>query len=218
MHPPVAARIPTEKTVHGHTLVDDDEWLRDKEDPRVIAHLEAENAWTEERTAHLADRRQSIFDEIKARTLETDLSVPSRMRGHWYYSRSFEGKEYGASCRVPVTDPDDWTPPVPDEEASVDQPALPGEQVLLDLNQLAGGHAFFSLGGSTVTPDENLIAFSVDTVGDERFTIKVLDLTTGNLLEDEITGVLGGATWHPDGGSFFYTTVDRKSTRLNSSH
>src|SRR3546814_12172822 len=107
MHPPVAARIPTEKTVHGHTLVDDYEWLRDKEDPRVIAHLEAENAWTEERTAHLADLRQSIFDEIKARTLETDLSVPSRMRGHWYYSRSFEGrseerrawKEWVNTCR-----------------------------------------------------------------------------------------------------------------------
>src|SRR3546814_1285581 len=106
-----------------------------------------------------------------------------------------------------VCSSDLWTPPVPDEEAPVDQPALPGEQVLLDLNQLADGHAFFSLGGSTVTPDENLIAFSVDTVGDERFTTKVLDLTTGNLIEDEITGVLGGETWPTDGGDFFYTTV-----------
>ncbi|QIX26429.1 S9 family peptidase [Nocardioides sp. JQ2195] len=208
MQPPVAARVPSEHTIHGHTVVDDYEWLREKENPEVIAHLEAENAWTEERTAHLADLRQSLFDEIKARTLETDLSVPSRMRGHWYYSRSYEGKEYGASCRIPVTDPDDWTPPKPAEHASTDQPALPGEEVLLDLNELAAGHDFFSLGGSSVTPDEHLLAYAVDVVGDERFTIRVLDLRTRDLLPDEITGTLGGATWDPSGESFYYSTVD----------
>lgn len=208
MHPPVAARVPSEHTIHGHTVVDDYEWLREKESPEVIAHLEAENAWTRERTSHLAELRQSIFDEIKARTLETDLSVPSRMRGHWYYSRSFEGKEYGASCRVPVTDTDDWTPPQPAEDASLDQPALPDEEVLLDLNELAAGHDFFSLGGSSVTPDEHLLAYAVDVVGDERYTIKVLDLRTRELLSDEITGTLGGATWDPSGEAFYYTTVD----------
>ena len=97
--------------------------------------------------------RQSIFDEIKARTLETDLSVPSRNRGYWYYSRSFEGKEYSASCRIPVADEDDWTPPKPVEDCAPDQPALPGEQLLLDLNVLAEGHEFFSMGGSSVSPD-----------------------------------------------------------------
>ncbi|KRF17339.1 protease 2 [Nocardioides sp. Soil797] len=208
MQPPVAARVPSEHTIHAHTVVDDYEWLREKDNPEVIAHLEAENAWTQERTAHLADLRQSIFDEIKARTLETDLSVPSRMRGHWYYSRSYEGKEYGASCRAPITDLDDWTPPQPAEHAAVDQPALPGEEMLLDLNELAAGHDFFSLGGSTVTPDEHLLAYAVDVVGDERYTIRVLDLRTRDLLPDEITGTLGGATWDPAGEAFYYTTVD----------
>ncbi|WP_067441793.1 S9 family peptidase [Nocardioides jensenii] len=208
MQPPVAARVPSERTLHGHLLVDDYEWLREKDNPEVIAHLEAENAWTEDRTAHLADLRQSIFDEIKARTLETDLSVPTRMRGHWYYSRSFEGKEYGASCRIVISDPDDWTPPRPAEHATADQPALPGEEVLLDLNELAAGHEFFSLGGSSVTNDEKLLAYAVDVVGDERYTVRVLDLATRELLADEITGALGGATWHPDGTAFFYTTVD----------
>jgi oligopeptidase B len=208
MQPPVADRRPTSTEIHGHTRTDDYEWLRDKESPEVTAYLEAENAYTQERTAHLADLRRSIFDEIRARTRETDLSVPTRNRGHWYYGRSFEGKEYGASCRVPVADPDDWTPPQPAEDTAPDQPALPGEEVLLDLDRLAEGHEFFSLGGSSISPDASLLAYSTDVVGDERYTIRVKDLSTGALLDDEITGVLGGATWERDGGAFYYTTVD----------
>lgn len=208
MQPPIAKKVPLERRIHGVEWVDDYEWLRDKADPGVTAYLEAENAFTEERTAHLAGLRQTIFDEIKARTVETDLSVPSRIRGHWYYARTFEGREYGASCRVPVTDVDDWIPPRPAEDCAPDQPALPGEEVLLDLNALAEGHDFFSLGGSSISPDEQLLAFATDVVGDERYTIRVLDLRTRELLPDEITGVLGGATWHPDGKRLFYTTVD----------
>ncbi|WP_205474558.1 S9 family peptidase [Nocardioides sp. SYSU D00038] len=206
--PPVADRRPTTREIHGHVRTDDYEWLRDKEDPEVRAHLEAENAYTQARTAHLADLRQAIFDGIKARTRETDLSVPTRSRGHWYYGRSFEGREYGASCRVPVADPDDWTPPRPAEDCAPDQPALPGEQVLLDLDALAEGHEFFSLGGSSVSPDGNLLAYATDTVGDERYTIRVKDLTTGELREDEITGALGGGTWDRAGEHLYYTTVD----------
>lgn len=206
--PPIAERRPTSREIHGHTRTDDYEWLREKESPEVTAYLEAENAYTQDRTAHLADLRQAIFDGIKARTRETDLSVPTRNRGHWYYGRSFEGKEYGASCRIPVVDPDDWTPPRPAEDTAPDQPALPGEQVLLDLDALAEGHEFFSLGGSSVSPDGDLLTYSTDVVGDERYTIRVKDLTTGELLADEISGVLGGATWDRAGESFYYTTTD----------
>ena len=115
--PPVADKRPTSTEIHGHTRTDDYEWLRDKESPEVTKYLEDENAWTQDQTAHLADLRQAIFDGIKARTLENDLSVPTLNRGFWYYGRSFEGKEYGASCRVPVRGPDDWTPPRLDEDA-----------------------------------------------------------------------------------------------------
>lgn len=205
--PPVAERRPTTTTHHGRTRTDDYEWLRRKDDPEVLAYLEAENAWTQERTAHLEDLRKQIFEEIRTRTLETDLSVPTRNRGYWYYGRSFAGREYGASCRVPVADPDDWTPPTP-ADVDPDQPALPGEQVLLDLDQLATGHDFFSLGGSAVSPDTTRLAYATDVVGDERYTIRVKDLTTGELLPDEITGVMGGATWDRDGESFYYSTVD----------
>lgn len=208
MQPPVADKRPTSTEIHGHTRTDDYEWLREKESPEVTAYLEAENAWTQEQTAHLADLRQAIFDGIKARTRETDLSVPTRNRGFWYYGRSFEGREYGASCRVPVADPDDWTPPKPAEDTAPDQPALPGEQVLLDLDALAQGHEFFSLGGSSVSPDAGLLAYATDVVGDERYTIRVKDLTTGELLPDEITGVIGGATWDRASENFYYTTID----------
>ncbi|NPC95313.1 S9 family peptidase [Nocardioides sp. zg-DK7169] len=206
--PPLAPRRPVTREIHGHTRVDDYEWLRDKESPEALAHLEAENAWTEQRTAHLEGLRGSIFEEIRSRTLETDLSVPTRNRGYWYYGRSFEGKEYGASCRVPVRDEQDWTPPRPAEDCAPDQPALPGEEVLLDLNELAEGHDFFSLGGSAVSLDDRLLAWSVDTAGDERYTVRFKDLTTGELLPDELTGVLGNVTWHPNGVDTFYSTVD----------
>ncbi|WP_370247469.1 S9 family peptidase [Nocardioides sp.] len=205
---PLAPARPVTTTHHGRTRVDDHDWLRDKESPEVLAHLEAENAWTTQRTAHLADLRETIFGEIKARTRETDLSVPTRVRGHWYYGRSFEGREYGASCRVPVGDPDDWTPPQPADDARPDEPALPGEEVLLDLDALAQGHDFFSLGGSSISRDDRLLAYATDVVGDERYTIRVKDLATGELLADEITGALGGATWGADSGEFYYTTVD----------
>jgi oligopeptidase B len=208
MQPPVARQVPLQRAVHGDAVVDDYEWLRDKADPAVTAYLEEENAFTEARTAHLADLRQAIFDEIKARTRETDLSVPNRIRGHWYYSRSYEGKEYGASCRVPVTDEADWIPPRPAEHATPDEPALPGEELLLDMNELAEGHEYFSLGGSSISPDETLLAYAVDVVGDERYTIRVKDLGSGELLPDVITGTLGGATWDRGGEHLYYTTVD----------
>ena len=208
MEPPVAERRPVTTTHHGRTRVDEYEWLRASDDPDVTAYLEAENAYAQERVAHLADLRETIFEEIKARTRETDLSVPTRNRGYWYYARSFEGKEYGATCRVPIGSEDDWTPPQPDEDCVPDQPALPGEQLLLDANELAEGHEFFALGGSSVSPDTHLLAYSTDTTGDERFTVRVKDLRTGRLEDDEITGVLGGATWSRDGRDFYYTTVD----------
>ena len=108
MKPPVAKRVDTRREHHGDVFIDPYEWLRDKSDQEVIDYLDAENAFTEHVTADLAPLRQKIFDEIKARTKETDLSVPTRRGPWWYYGRSFQGKQYGVQCRCPVTDPDDW--------------------------------------------------------------------------------------------------------------
>jgi oligopeptidase B len=203
IEPPRAQRTPRHRQHHGDTFVDDYEWLRDKEDPATLAYLEAENAWTEHATAHLADLREKLFEEIRSHTQETDLSVPSRVGSYWYYGRSQEGRQYGVSCRCPAAGPDDWTPPRLEAAGEV-----PGEEVLLDLNDLADGHDFFALGASTVSPDGSLLAFSTDTVGDERFVLQVKDLRTGELLPDQVPGVAYGATWSLDGRYLFYSTVD----------
>jgi oligopeptidase B len=200
---PVAKKVPFERTHHGDTFVDDYEWLRDAESPETLAYLEAENAYTEARTAHLEHLREEIFEEIRAHTQETDLSVPYRMGGWWYYGRSHEDKQYGASCRCPAAGPDDWTPPKLDAGT-----AVPGEQVILDADVLAQGHEFFSLGGVSVSPDGRLLAFSTDVVGDERYLLQVKDLDTGEMLPDQVPGVMGGGTWDRRGTTLFYSTPD----------
>lgn len=202
-HPPVAAKHPITRSHHGDSVEDDYEWLRDKDDPRTIAHLEAENDYAEARTAHLADLRARLFEEIRTRTLETDLSVPVRHGQWWYYSRTSEGSQYAIRCRTRVESPDDWDPPV-----LVPGVPVPGEEILLDSNVEAEGHEFFSLGGFSLSDDEHLLAWSVDVVGDERYTIRVKDLRTGEVLPDEIPGTSGGVTWSADGSHLFYTTVD----------
>ncbi|NOP95009.1 MULTISPECIES: S9 family peptidase [Mycolicibacterium] len=203
VQPPIAKRGNHRRGHHGDVFIDPYEWLRDKDNPEVIAHLEAENAYTDAATAHLEPLRQKIFDEIKARTKETDLSVPMRRNGWWYYARSFEGKQYAVHCRCPIGDPDDWTPPELDEGAEI-----AGEQVLLDENVEADGHEYFSLGAATVSLDGNVLAYSVDVKGDERYTLKFKDLRTGELYDDTITGIGAGGTWAADSRTFYYTTVD----------
>lgn len=185
---------------HGDTVVDDYAWLTVKDDPETVAYLEAENAYTRQATAHLKSLQETIFQEIKGRTLETDLSVPVRKNGWWYYSRTEEGKQYGIQCRVAA---DGETPP----ELKAGEP-LPGEQILLDGNELAGESDFFSIGTSSVSPDGSLLAYSVNFTGDERFTLKVKDLGTGEPLGDEIPGIFYGGAWSADNTTFFYTTVD----------
>ncbi|WP_461164701.1 S9 family peptidase [Arthrobacter sp. R4-81] len=205
--PPVAKKVPTERTHHGDTFVDNYEWLRNKESAEVVEHLKAENAYQEAVTAHQQPLREAIFQEIKGRTQETDLSVPHRKDGWWYYTRSVEGKEYGISCRVlasntgnPVAD---WTPP--EVEAGVE---IPGEEILLDGNVEAEGQPFFSIGGTAVTVDGNIYAYAVDNSGDERFTLRLKNLRTGEMLPDVIENVFYGVAFSPDGSRVFYTVVD----------
>ncbi|OZD87088.1 oligopeptidase B [Rhodococcus sp. 05-2256-B2] len=201
--PPIAKKVPQERTHHGDTFIDNYEWLRAKEDPEVIAYLEAENSYTEQQTAGLEALRGKIFDEIKSRTQETDLSVPTRMGQWWYYSRTVEGKSYGLQCRCPVDSPDDWTPPTLSSDVDV-----PGEQILLDANVEAEGHDFFSLGAFSISLDGTLLAYSTDTEGDERYTLRFKNLETGELLADTIENVAPGATWTADATHVFYLTVD----------
>ncbi|MDX6259598.1 MAG: oligopeptidase [Kribbellaceae bacterium] len=198
LKPPVAARKPIERSHHGDVFVDDYEWLRDKTNDEVLDYLRAENSYTEARTEHLESLREAIFSEISDRTLQTDLSVPARSGGFWYYARTIEGKQYALSCRVKAAG---------DEPPATDGP-IDGEEVLLDGNELAGDSEFFSLGTVDVSPDGRLLAYSVDLTGDERFTLRIKNLDSGELLPDELPGVHYGSAWSTDGSTIFYTKVD----------
>ncbi|GAA1869920.1 S9 family peptidase [Paeniglutamicibacter psychrophenolicus] len=204
---PQTPKVPTVRTHHGDAFTDDYEWLRDKDSPAVRAHLQDENAYAEAVTANQEPLREAIFNEIKARTVETDLSVPARKRGWWYFTRTAEGSQYAIHCRVAATDTGDlaadWTPPA--IEAGV---AIAGEQVLLDGNKEAEGKPFFSLGGMAVSEDGTLLAYAQDNAGDERFTLRLKDLATGALLPDTIENVFYGLVFSPDGTRVFYTVVD----------
>lgn len=203
LNPPVAKKIPFVRSFHGHDFVDNYEWLRDKDAADTRAYLEAENAYVTEATEGLETLRENIYQEIKSRVKETAMSVPQRMGNYWYYTRTEEGKSYGYSCRKPVANGENgWVPPVIEEGVPAD-----GEEVILDLNALADGHEFFSLGASSLSTSGNFLAYSIDVEGDERFTLRVKDLRTGEHLSDEIEGVFYGATWVGE-EYLFYQRVD----------
>lgn len=200
--PPKATRVPVTTVHHGVELTDHWDWLKDPDNPDTIAHLHAENAYTDAVTADQQALRESIFAEIKSHTVETDMSVPSRINDWWYFTRTEEGAQYSVHCRVPVVD-DSWEPP----QIQRGEP-LDGEQVILDGNVEAEKVPFFSLGGMTVSPDGNLLAYLVDETGDERFTLRVRDLRTGEQLPDEIPGLAYGIAFDPSGTRVFYMEPD----------
>jgi oligopeptidase B len=200
--PPAARLVRHERAHHGDTVVDEYAWLAGKDNPETIAYLEAENAYTAAMTAGQAGLRETIFGEIKGRTKETDLSVPARKGGWWYYTRTTEGRQYPVNCRCPAP-PGQTAPPLVDEGGP-----LPGEQVLLDCNELAGDAAFFSLGAFSVSPDGRMLAYSTDFSGGERYTLRVKDLVTGETAADQIPDTHYGCAWSKDGSALFYTTAD----------
>jgi oligopeptidase B len=200
---PTPAKRDTIREHHGDVVHDPYTWLADKDDPAVVAHLEAENAYAEAMTADLAPLREAIFEEIKGRTQETDLSVPVASGPWWYYSRSFEGKQYGVECRAPRT-PGEAPPSLAPETP------VPGEVVLLDGNVEAQGHDFFALGALTVSPDHSMLAYAVDTEGDERFALRVKDLRTGEVVDDAVEGIGYGVVFSHDASHVFYLRVDEQ--------
>ncbi|GAA1320052.1 S9 family peptidase [Brachybacterium tyrofermentans] len=190
---------PIERTHHGDTVVDPYEWMRDKTDPEVIAHLEAENAYADARTAHLADLRTTLVDEFVGHTQETDLSVPVRRDDWWYITRTTAGDDYPAFTRVPDTGS------LPQVEPGA---LLEGEQMLLDAQAEAAGAEFYSLGGLAPSPDHALLAYAVDTAGDERFTIRVKDIASGEILDEAVTDTGYGLAFSADQQWLFYARVD----------
>jgi oligopeptidase B len=183
--------------IHGYTVVDEHFWMRDRANPEVLRHLEAENAATETSMAHTKALQETLYAEMLGRIKQTDLSVPARIGRFYYYARTEEGKQYPWMCR---------------REGSMEG----HEQVLLDLNAMAEGHSYLGVGAYVVSDDANWLAYSVDVTGYREYTLRVKNLVTGEVLPEAIERA-GSAVWASDNRTIFYTIeepVSKRSHRL----
>mgnify|MGYP001124777915 CR=1 FL=1 len=187
--PPVAEKIKKELTLHGDMRIDNYYWLNERENPKVIEYLKAENEYKEAVMKHTETLQENLYNEIVARIKQTDMSVPFKTEGYYYYTRFEEGKEYPVYCRKKGT-----------LEAE--------EEILLNVNEMAEGYGFYHVAGLTVSTNNNLIAFGVDTVSRRKYTIHFKNLTTGEILPDEIPNTAGQAAWANDNKTVFYSIKD----------
>ncbi|MDX9770171.1 MAG: S9 family peptidase [Tenuifilaceae bacterium] len=187
--PPVATKVPHELVMHNDTRIDPYYWMNQRDSEEVIEYLNQENAYTEAVMKSTEKLQEALFQEIKGRIKEQDESVPYFENGYYYYSRYDEGKEYPIYCR---------------KKESQDAP----EEVMLDLNQMAEGYAYYSVVGVNVSPNNKIVAFGVDTVSRRQYTIYFKNLETGELLNSKIPNTTGGIAWANDNTTVFYTIID----------
>jgi oligopeptidase B len=194
MKAPVAIKIPKELTLHNHTRVDNYFWLNDRENPEVIAYLEAENKYSKEQLKNTEGLQKELFDEITGKIVKDDASVPYKSNGYWYYARYEDGKEYPIYCRKKET--------------------LESEEIIiLDVNTLAEGHPYYSVGGMSISPDNKTLAFGVDTVSRRIYNVNFKNLETNEISTEVIMNTTGGATWANDNKTVFYTQKDLNTLR-----
>src|SRR5467141_2285007 len=193
IEPPVARHEPVEHVLHSDRRVDHYAWLRHKENPEVIDYLKAENAYTDAILKPTEPLQEKLYQEMLGRILQTDLSVPYRLRGYLYFTRTEEGKQYAIHCRRRDTDGAE-------------------EEVLLDLNRLAEGHSFLGLGSFEVSEDNHLLAYSTDTTGFRQYVLQVKDLRTGTTFLKRFERVTSAA-WASDNRTLFYTVEDETTKR-----
>jgi oligopeptidase B len=196
LRPPVARRVPRVETIHGDRRVDDYFWLRERSNPEVNAYLEAENAYADAVMRPAQPLQESLYREMLSHIKETDLSVPYREGAYVYYTRTEEGKQYPIYCRRKL-------------------PEQAPEEITLDLNELAKGEKFMSLGAYAVNDEGRLLAYSTDNTGFREYTLFVKDLASGRLLPERIEKT-GSVAWAGDGATLFYTVEDaaKRSYRL----
>jgi oligopeptidase B len=191
--PPVAKKVPKVTEINGRKLMDNYFWLRDKKNPEVKAYLDAENAYTDTVMKPTEALQKKLYDEMLSRIKETDVEVPYKEGGYFYYVRTEAGKQYAIRCR---------------KKGSMDAP----EEVILDVNELARGQAFMSLGAFDVSDDGNLLAYTTDNTGFRQFTLAVKDLRTGKVLPDRAERV-DSIAWANDNKTIFYTVEDATTKR-----
>ena len=192
--PPVAKKVKKELTIHDDTRIDNYYWLNQREDQEVIDYLNAENSYTDSVLKHTEPFQKSLFDEMKARIKEDDQSVPYKQNGYWYITRFEEGKDYPIYTR---------------KKDSLEA----DEEVMFDCNIMAEGFSYFKLGGISISTDNTLAAYAVDTVSRRQYTIYVKNLITGEIYSDKIENTSGGATWANDNKTLFYSQKDEVTLR-----
>ncbi len=200
MKPPVAKKVPQVLKIHGYEITDNYGWLRDRQpdgkksgDPAIIDYLNAENKYTDAHMGQYQPFVDSLYKEMLGRIKQTDLSVPTRIGDHWYFNKTEEGKQYPTFLRSKTRDG-------------------ANAEVLLDVNEMAKGHKFFSIGAFEVSDDGNMLAFSTDTNGYRQYTLQFKDLKTGKILADRIERTTS-TEWSPDGKYLFYVQEDAVSKR-----
>jgi len=194
---PKAKILPKKLKKHNEIRIDNYFWLNDRENPEVIDYLNQENAYYEAMTAHTKDFQKELFEEMKGRIKEDDQSVPYLYNGYYYITRFEKGQDYPIYSR---------------KKGSLDAQ----EEILFDCNELAKGHAFFQLGGLSVSPDNRFASFGVDTVGRRIYTIKIKNLETDVILPDVIENATGGSVWANDNQTLFYTRQDKVTLRADT--
>lgn len=187
--PPVAKKQPKVTEIHGKKLVDNYSWLRNREAQEVMNYLKSENLYTAEVMKDTEALQQNLFEEMKSRIKETDLSVPAKIDGYMYYSRTEEGKQYRIHCRRGI------------EKGA-------HEEIILDENKYAEGKPYFSLGAIKISTNHNILAYSIDTNGAEKFELSFKNLMTGETYPDKIASVTYGIQWAEDNKTIFYTLMD----------
>ena len=186
---PIAKKIKKELTIHGHTRIDYYYWLNQRENPEVVKHLEAEIQYKNAVLKPTEELQKKLYDEIVGRIKKTDMSVPYKYRGYYYYQRYKGDGEYPIYCR---------------KEGNLKNK----EEKLLDVNEMAMGYDFFHVAGHSISPDNNMLAYGVDTVSRRKYTIYFKNLKSGEILKDELTNTTGRAVWANDNKTVFYSTKD----------
>ncbi|UCE41487.1 MAG: S9 family peptidase [Candidatus Aminicenantes bacterium] len=194
IEPPVAKIIPKELTAHGHTRIDNYYWLNQRDNPEVIAYLEAENAYKDAVMAHTTDFQENLFNEIVGRIKQTDMSVPYKDQGYYHYTRYEEGGEYPIYCR---------------KKGSLDAE----EEIVLHVDEMAKGYDYYSVAGYSTSSNNNLIAYGVDTVSRRLYTLYFMDMTTRELFDEQIPNTSGRAAWANDNKTVFYMLKDTTTLR-----
>ena len=186
---PVAKKNPKKLVIHGDERIDNYFWLNERDNTEVIDYLKSENNYTNSVMKHTKKFQSDLFQEMKGRIKEDDMSVPYKLNGYWYITRFKKGNDYPIYTR---------------KKGSLEAK----EEILFDCNEMAKGHSYFKLGGISISPDNKLACYSTDTVGRRQYALKIKNLVTGKIYDEQILNTTGTSTWANDNKTLFYSRKD----------